>query len=761
MPGSLDFKQQIRTELLAGLNPVQNRAVQHTDGPLLIVAGAGSGKTRVITHRIAWLCRIHDVAPWNIAAVTFTNKAAAEMRERLLRLIGPMAERVTVRTFHSLALYILTRNVDQTGLKSGFSVYDQSAQQSLLKKILKDFKLSGEQFSPRHIANRINMARDRLVGSEVYEEHFHDFYNKEIGRVYREYIKRLRSLNALDFGDLLYESVYLLQNNMDVRQRYQQLWKWFMIDEYQDTNHVQYHMGRLIAREHHNIMVVGDDDQSIYSWRGADITNILNFESDYQSALVLKLEENYRSTANILKAASSVIAHNSERRAKTLFTSQERGEPIQILEHMDENEEARAVAELIRRLRQDNEKLAEIAIFYRTNAQSRVFETALREASLPYMIVGDIRFYERREIKDMLAYLAVVVNPLDEEALERIINVPARGIGAGTLDKLRQLAFEKRISLFAALAQAGDLPRLRSLDKIQHLYQRLIDWRSAHLSAEWRPSVLVKQVMVESGYLGMLESDPTPEAPGRIENLYALLASIEEYEKEFGANLAVDSDNRAGGEEESVPNAGPNLTDFMQRISLFTTREGETSPEQADTDREHVYLMTLHNAKGLEFRHVFLCGLEEGLLPHMMSLQDGSIDEERRLLYVGITRARRNLTLSVCQRRRVMGTYQNQMPSRFLKEIDESVLVRSCRDASGAYGALRHPPAAASFRKPAANDMAAVYDFQVGERVRHARYGAGRITAIENTVSGPKLFIQFDDESSKVFLARYAPLQRL
>ena len=728
------LRERIEGELLEGLNPVQREAVLHDRGPLLIVAGAGSGKTRVITHRIAYLVRLRDVRAYHVAAVTFTNKAAQEMRERLSQLMGPLGSEVFVRTFHSLGLHILSRNAEAAGLRSGFSVIDTSGQNTLLKAILKEWRIEGDGISPAAIAHRINQARDALVGPAEYAREADDFYTRAVARVYPEYVRRLRAINAVDFGDLLFEAVTLLNTNPEVLEKYQRLWQYFMIDEYQDTNHAQYMLGRLIARKHENIMVVGDDDQSIYSWRGANIANILEFEKDYGSAKVLRLEENYRSTARILSAANSVIKNNEQRRAKTLFTAREEGAHLEYHVFPDDESEARSVVSRLQSLRSRGYNYADMAVFYRTNAQSRVFESALREAGVPYLLVGDIRFYERKEIKDLLAYLQVIVNPADDLSLERIINVPARGLGNVGLERLRNHAIQKGQPLASVLEAADQVPNLRSYRKVQTLGQLLQEWsEAARLGTA--PSELAESVLDRTGYLSMLRADPSPDAPGRIDNLYELIGSMRSFEEERASR---------------GPEARSDLGDFLQTISLETSVEGDAS-------EPGVFLMTLHNAKGLEYPIVFLTGFEEGYLPHSLSVDEGNTEEERRLLYVGITRARDQLFLSACRRRRVFGSYQDRLPSRFLEELEPGVFSNPPARGFGA------PRAAAGMGRIAWKEEARPEDYRPGERVHHARYGPGTIRTVEDTVAGQKLAIAFDSDeerNERAFLARYTPLER-
>ncbi len=749
----MSLLQKTQTEELLGrLNEVQKDAVLHKEGPMLILAGAGSGKTRVITHRIAYLIMEHGTKPWNIAALTFTNKAAEEMRERLAQLLGALSRHVFMRTFHSLGVYILSRHPENLGLDAGFSIVDQAAQNTLLKRILAEEKWEQNFLSPKSLAAQINGARDAMLSPEALACSGIS-YAEETARIYKLYIKRLRKNNSLDFGDLLYESVRLFQAKPELQKRYSSLWQYFMIDEYQDTNKAQYKLGSLIAGGHSNIMVVGDDDQSIYSWRGADISNILHFEKDYENTKVLKLEENYRSNPSILKAASSLISHNQERRAKTLYTKKETDKPLSLDTYDDETKEAQGIIERISNYnRRDEIAFHEMAVFYRTNAQSRILERSLRERNVPYIIVGDIRFYERKEIKDLLAYLKVIANPGDDTSLERIINVPARGLGDKTLDVLRALSLAKAQSLLASLAHPEELSHLRShqKEKMRRLYANFTSWAKL-LEAKLLPSKIARQVLHESGYLAALQAEESYEAQGRIENLYELIASIEEYERECmeeGTNAY--SPGRQGEPwdfqiEDASESPEANLIDFLQRISLYTDESKRESHEE-----DCVYLMTLHNAKGLEFRCVFLCGFEEKFLPHVFSIDDGTVEEERRLLYVGITRAKEHLHLSHALQRWHFGSLEMRQISRFFEEIDSSVFANA-------------PGKAKAAKEQVTEEKAhCLTKYQAGERVQHSRYGQGRITKAEALLVGQKLYIRFENEKrERLFLSQYTPLVKL
>ena len=734
----ISIAQKIEEELLGPLNEVQREAVLHGDGPMLILAGAGSGKTRVITHRIAYLARIRQVYPSGIVAVTFTNKAAQEMRDRLAALMGPMAEQLLVRTFHSLGLYILRREYQAAGLKSNFSVYDDGAQKSLLKTILKEMNVPKGLLTPETVSGRISRARDSLISPEDYEQK-NDPYNEYTAKIYGEYIRRLRANNALDYGDLLYEAVRLFENHPGILEKYRKKWSHFLIDEYQDTNRAQYILGKLISGEHKNIVVVGDDDQSIYSWRGANIENILSFESDYPGCRVLRLEENYRSSAPILQAASVVIANNSMRRGKTLFTRKEGGEtPVYTL-YDSEQEEAEGILSRIRQLKREGYSTRDMAIFYRTNAQSRVFETLLRREGIPHVLVGGFRFFDRKEIKDFMAYLSVVVNPDDSINLERIINVPARGIGETSVEKLRNLAFEEGRPLYETLAESARLPRFRASGELVRLFGKFEAWRR-ELESGVVPSAIGRRVLKESGYEEALRNEGTPESLSRLENLQEFIGSMQEYEEK---------------------NPEGDLSDFLQSLALYT------SGSEGDPEEDAMSLMTLHNAKGLEFPVVFFTGFEEGFLPHSLSLEDGNVEEERRLVYVGITRAMERIFLSACRFRRIFGQMQPRLPSPFLDELREVIdtterFTRSISTprASGAGGELKKKGSTGlSGSIPGGTKE----EFRKGERVFHKTYGEGVVELVEQTMAGQKLAIRFDGEPERTrnFLTAYTPLRKI
>ena len=763
-------QNEVKSKILDPLNKVQRQAVEHTDGPLLIIAGAGSGKTRVITHRIAYLIYNKLISPWNIAAITFTNKAAEEMRVRLKSLIGSMMPSVFVRTFHSLGLYILSRHPEALGLKAGFSIVDQKGQKHLIKTILKEEGFDQNYLDPSSVANQINKARDAMMGPKTMLKS-EIGYAEDISLIYEIYIQRLRKSNSVDFSDLLYESVQLLKNDEELHGYYAQLWKHIMIDEYQDTNFAQYQLGHLLAQKHENIVVVGDDDQSIYSWRGANIKNILDFEKDYSKATVLKLEENYRSTSVILNAASSLIAKNNQRREKTLFTTNNKSEapPIYYQSYDDEaHEAANVVQQIIYYKNTKDIPLTDMAIFYRTNAQSRIFERLLRENNLAYLIVGDIRFYERKEIKDILAYLSVIVNPDDDLSLERILNVPARGVGATSMKHLKNLAKTQNITLLASISKAETIPKFRKHEKMKKLHQLFNTCHNLSL-AKVKPSEITEKLIQESGYLAALKDDTSLDATGRIENVYEFITSLKEYEAECAKNIKSPYANNyidpfKYSREDEAEEIQASLSDYLQRVSLYTDKKD-------DEESDNICLMTLHNAKGLEFKCVFLCGVEEDYIPHSLSIAEGNLEEERRLLYVGITRAKQYLHLSYASRRSIFGILKPRMQSQFIAEIDKNVFQypeavnsnNSLAEARPSYYYGNNQTRENSFiQNKVQNKVENKESYANGERVYHKRYGKGEVQKVEAMPIGQKLTIKFEAEKeTKLFLSQYTPLTKL
>lgn len=633
------------------LNAVQQEAVYHTEGPVLILAGAGSGKTRVLTHRIAWLIGEQDVNPWNILAITFTNKAAGEMRERVDEIVGYGSENVWVSTFHSTCVRILRRFIDKIGYDRSFTIYDTDDQKSVIKEVCKKLNIDTKMIKERSIMSAISSAKDELLTADELElRAYGDLSRKRMAQAYREYQSILHKNNALDFDDLIMKTVELFKTQPDVLDYYQNRFRYIMVDEYQDTNTAQFKFVSLLAAKYRNLCVVGDDDQSIYKFRGANIYNILNFEKEYPDAKVIKLEQNYRSTKNILAAANEVIHNNSGRKDKSLWTANEAGDKVTFEQYDSEYEEAAGVVDHIYTLTKDGQaKYSDCAILYRTNAQSRVLEEKFVLQGIPYRIIGGQNFYARKEIKDLLCYLKTIDNGRDDLAVRRIINIPKRGIGATTLTKVDAYAVSQGLSFFEALCQADQIPTLgKAASKIQGFVNMIQVFRA---QADYMPiSGLFSQILEETGYIRELEAEKTEEAMGRIENIDELMNKIVAYEESH---------------EE------PNLSEFLEEVSLVA------DIDNLDETNEKVVLMTLHSAKGLEFPYVFMTGMEDGLFPSYMSIVSDDameIEEERRLCYVGITRAMKHLTLTCAKSRMVHGNTQYNRVSRFVREIPSRLL---------------------------------------------------------------------------------------
>jgi DNA helicase-2/ATP-dependent DNA helicase PcrA len=723
------------TDLLAGLNPPQRRAVLHQGGPLLILAGAGSGKTRTLTHRIAWLIRERRVDPLRILAVTFTNKAAKEMKERLERLLGKSTgQQLWVSTFHAACVRILRREIKALGFSSDFTIYDDSDQQRLIKECLKQLDIDEKALKPRAAAAAIDgFKNEGLWPSQIPTD---DFFGRQIFRVYSHYQERLKQANALDFGDLILMTVRLFEDHPPVAARYQERFTQLLVDEFQDTNRIQYRLIRLLCTPRTELCVVGDDDQSIYSWRGARIENILKFDLDFSGAEVIRLEQNYRSTKTILEAAGEMIARNRGRKGKVLWTENPAGEAIRVQVLPDDLEEARFVAGEIDRLRKEGRPLREAAVFFRTNAQSRSLEEALMRENIPYQVVGGIKFFARMEIKDVLAYLRMLVNPSDTLSILRILNVPARGIGAVSIQRISELA--ERCGGFLpacreALAQGllkGTAVRglegfLALLDKYDQLRQRLPFPQ------------LTSELIEESGYGPMLREEKTAEARDRLQNLQELLHGMEEHLADGGT-----------------------LSTYLEQVALVSDLD------TLDDDQGKVSLMTLHAAKGLEFPFVFMTGMEEGLFPHSRSASDegGDVEEERRLCYVGMTRAMERLTLTRAERRRIYGDFQFNPPSRFLGEIPAHLVEEGFPAAPppvephNLAALFNHAPEAAG-----AGEVEVVPEIEGGEpplgsRVRHPKFGVGIVRRLEGSGDQRKVFVQFQTAGLKKLLLRFAGL---
>ncbi len=710
-------------EYLAELNPAQREAVLATEGPVLVVAGAGSGKTRVLTHRIVHLVRAAGAKPNEILAITFTNKAAGEMKRRLEELVGEVARRMWVMTFHAACGRILRREAPRLGYRSNFTIYDQADQVRLVKICLEDLERDPKRFAPRGIHAEISRAKNRLVGPDEYRSRVASFYDQTVADVYELYQRRLFASNALDFDDLLMLTVAVLERFPEAADRWQKAFRYVLVDEYQDTNHAQYRLLQLLAGKHRNVFAVGDPDQSIYAFRGADIRNVLEFESDFSGAQVIALEQNYRSANRILRAANAVISENRERKPKNLWSDRGEGEPVRVLEVEDEHAEARLVAAEIAQLVEEGHAGAEIAIFYRTNAQSRVLEDVLVRQEVPYQVIGGPRFYERAEVKDAVAYLQVVDNPADAVSLARIANRPRRGVGDTTLARLATFADTQGISLFEALGRAdeagvGAAP-LRAVGKLRALLESL-----AAAAEELGVPDLVERVLEDTGYLDTLRAERTIEAQGRVENLMELVGVAREYVETAEA---------------------PTLSEFLQQISLFSDQD------ELVEEGGRVTLMTLHNAKGLEFRAVFLIGMEEGVFPHARSLEEQGLEEERRLCYVGLTRAQERLTLTHAAARSLWGSRSYNLPSRFLDELPQDEIERDrLRPASwSGYGS---PTVAARTR-------ADIPELATGDSVRHSTLGEGVVTRIEPDGTVTVRFAE--DGAERRLMLEYAPLERV
>jgi DNA helicase-2/ATP-dependent DNA helicase PcrA len=717
--------------LLGGLNPEQRRAVEATEGPLLVLAGAGSGKTRVLTHRIAYLIGVCGIPPEGILAVTFTNKAAGEMRERVQKLLGPGADGVWLSTFHSTCVRVLRRDIGHLGFSRGFAIYDQGDSLSLVKEAPRRHQLDPKAVDPRRMAWRIDQWKNAGIDPGRAADAAVDFEMRRAAEVYATYQRLLVDANALDFGDLLTRTTELFERFPEVLRYYQNRWQYVLIDEYQDTNRVQYQLVQQIAGEHRNLCVVGDPDQSIYAWRGADLRNILDFEEDYRDAEVVRLEQNYRSTRPILEGASGVIAHNVSRKEKTLYTDREGGEKIQLYEAQDDRGEAQfVVRQILSEARERGRPWGHFAIFYRTNAQSRIFEEELLKYDVPYVVVGGVRFYDRAEVKDALAYLKLVVNPADAAALRRIVNRPARGIGRATLERAEDLAEAQGTTLLEGLrafASQPDAPR--TAPRVRAFLQLLGELEDAVRGASALDAI--GAALERSGYLAALERDGSPEAETRVENLRELLSAADDFGRESQGLDDVDERSE--------------LERFLDQVALVSDLD------QYDRRDDCVSMMTAHTAKGLEYPVVFVVGLEEGIFPHAGSLRDDSgVEEERRLCYVAMTRAMERLTLTSARERLRFGSRTYGVASRFLREIPPESLASPASSEGPApdgptldysYGQEDSPP------------------LGPGLRVRHPVFGPG--TVLATTGSGPaqKLRIRFERAGVKTIMVRYANLE--
>jgi len=724
--------------ILAGLNPEQRRAVETTEGPLLVLAGAGSGKTRVLVHRVAYLIGACGIPSESILAVTFTNKAAGEMRDRVEKLLGPDAAGLWVTTFHAACVRILRREIGHLGLSRGFAIYDEGDSLATAKEALRRRGLDPRLHDPRRLRWRIDQWKNAGILPAGAAASAADLEAEEAAESYAVYQRLLRDANALDFGDLILQTVELFERFPEVLGHYQRRWSYVLVDEYQDTNRVQYRLVTQLAREHGNLCVVGDPDQSIYAWRGADVRNILDFERDFPQAQTVRLESNYRSTRPILDGASAVVANNLERLEKRMRAERGDGERIRFFEARDEREEAAfAVREILGATRRDGRSLRDFAIFYRTNAQSRPFEEELLRYDVPYVVVGGVRFYERAEVKDALAFVRLALNPCDAAALRRIANVPPRGIGKATLERAEEVAEGDGTSLLDGLrrlAASGEAGRaVRSIEA----FAALVDELGPALRS-LSPAEGLSHVLERTGYLAHLAREGTPEAEARLENLRELVAGAEDFVAE-----SVTPD------EERAP-----MELFLDQVALVS------DVDAWDRRAERVSLMTAHSAKGLEFPVVFLVGLEEGIFPHAASSRDAAgLEEERRLFYVGMTRAMERLVLTCTQERRRYGARSFAVPSRFLREVPASLLQGELPEAAGGAAPLRSGRGDASLDY--AYDQSPDGDVPVGMRVRHPVFGAGTVLESSGRGAAQKLRVRFDRVGVKTLMVRYANLEPL
>lgn len=738
--------QYLSEKLLSGLNKEQQDAVKCTGGPLLIMAGAGSGKTRVLTHRIAFLMSEKQIAPWNILAITFTNKAAREMKDRVKTLVGPPGEEIWISTFHSMCVRILRRDIDRIGINRNFSILDSTDQLSTIKKILKKMNVDPKKFDPRAILGSISSLKNELKTPEDFEKTAAGMYDDMVLKVYKTYQKQLQKNHALDFDDLIMTTIHLFKRVPEVLESYQRKFQYIHVDEYQDTNRAQYILVKLLAARFKNLCVVGDSDQSIYRWRGADIANILSFEKDYPNAMTVMLEQNYRSTQRILAAANHVIGKNMNRKPKNLWTENIEGEKIIYFRAGSEQEEAYFVAGKIKQLVDSGEQnLRDIAILYRTNAQSRVMEEILLKSNLDYTIVGGTKFYDRKEIKDILAYLRLIANPDDDIALARIINVPKRGIGASTLDKIGDYAIQNDLSFYQALAEVEQIGlSARFISKLREFYDQIRNWNQMqeYLSV----TELVEELLEKTGYRDMLKLEKTLEAESRLENIDEFLSVTQNFEEK---------------------NDDKSLTAFLTDLALIADIDQLNEEEEQDDNK--IVLMTLHSAKGLEFPVVFLLGLEEGVFPHSRSLMDEEeMEEERRLAYVGITRAEQQLYLTNAQMRTLFGRTNMNPESRFIAEIPEDLVEGMAKkeERPSPFQTRRPSPKPAvavetrqrSVLTPSGGDSVG---WQVGEKANHKKWGIGTVVSVKGEGDDLELDIAFPKPVGiKRLLAKFAPITK-
>lgn len=744
------------------LNKPQKEAVFHTEGPLLILAGAGSGKTRVLTHRIAYLIEEKGVNPWNILAITFTNKAAEEMRQRVDSLVGIGAESIWVSTFHSMCVRILRRYIDRLGYDNRFTIYDTDDQKTLMKEVCRKTDIDTKRFKERMLLSVISSAKNEMILPEEFELNAGgDFVQLKIAKVYKEYEAQMRANNALDFDDLLVKTVQLLETQPDVRENYQERFRYIMVDEYQDTNTVQFRLVSLLAGKYRNLCVVGDDDQSIYKFRGANIRNILDFEKEFSDAKVIKLEQNYRSVGNVLEVANSVIRNNKGRKEKTLWTDNEKGEKIRLRQFDTAYDEAQFIAEDIKDETAQGANYSDHAVLYRTNAQSRLLEEKFVAMNIPYKIVGGINFYSRREIKDVLSYLKTIDNGKDDLAVRRIINVPKRGIGLTTINRIQESAAARGIGFYDALSAPDLIPGIgRSASKLDS-FAALIEYFKGR-SEESGVTDLLTEVIEKTGYTESLEADDPEELEARVQNIDELVSKAAVY-------------------EESCSDRGerPTLSGFLEEVALVADIDSVAE------DRDYVILMTLHSAKGLVFPHVYLAGMEDGLFPSYMSISGDDpeeLEEERRLCYVGVTRAEEKLTLTCARMRLVRGERQYNSMSRFIKEMPSALIDTGKREGGFSQNvslgekrtyssevsgykrsAYAQKPAFAAIQKGSGlmAKKSEGLSYGVGDRVRHVKFGDGTVTEIKEGGRDYEVTVQFDTAGVRKMFALFAKLIKI
>lgn len=722
--------------LVKNMNSEQSEAVRTTEGPLLIMAGAGSGKTRVLTHRIAYLLDEKDVSPYNILAITFTNKAAKEMNARVEHLVGEEAQVIWMSTFHSMCVRILRRDADRIGIERNFTIIDPTDQKSVIKDVLKSENIDSKRFEPRMFIGAISNLKNELKTPEDAQKEANDFHSQMVATVYKGYQRQLSRNEALDFDDLIMTTINLFERVPETLEYYQNKFQYIHVDEYQDTNKAQYTLVKLLANKFKNLCVVGDSDQSIYGWRGADIQNILSFEEDYPEAKTIFLEQNYRSTKNILNAANEVIKHNSERKPKGLWTANSGGDKIQYYEAMTERDEAEYVVKEIMKHQRSGKKYSEMAILYRTNAQSRVLEETFMKSNIPYTMVGGQKFYDRKEIKDLLSYLRVIANSNDDISLQRIINVPKRGIGPSSVEKIQTYALQNNISMFDALAEVDFIGLSKKVTQesisFYEMIQNLIKEQEFLEISE-----IVDEVLQKSGYRDMLDREQSIESRSRLENLDEFMSVPKDY-------------------EENTPLEEQSLINFLTDLSLVA------DIDEADT-QNGVTLMTMHSAKGLEFPIVFIMGMEESLFPHIRAIKsedDHEMEEERRICYVAITRAEELLYITNATTRMLFGRSQSNMPSRFLKEIPEDLLDSHTGQKRQTIYPKSQPKRGFSKRTTSTKKQVSSSDWKVGDKVMHKAWGEGMVSNVNEKNGSVELDIIFKSEGPKRLLAQFAPITK-